>query len=1215
MMPLAITSRYTSNPSQPSQCERGSRSADAVRVFAVANRGHDPKAAAGLKIGAIHRNHFVARVAELLEVADMPDLSAATEPLIRVRESIRIERKAQDPDQPQGDLLKSDQVGHNLFMSHDLFISHTAPGLEHLERIADHPAILVAVAAAEADGAITGPQALAAARAAMRSGAYGEAERWLAAAAASDDWTLAEIARLEQAHWAIAAKLDLSLAKQAAADGAATGLPEPVRAEADWLTNRLIGALRVYREVPAERAADALDTCLGAAARLEAGGQMRRALLVRCHVAENGEGALRDEAMEAIAQRAAKAGFPGLAADAYRRTASANLREDRRAETDRFVALAEAVQTDERFGALELEALRQTIAVTRDAGLYAPLAACAERFEAELHHAGAMSCLLTLVTESLRRGDTVQGKIFQTRLAEVARIAQAEAVMIQSALIHAEMAMRHNRYSDALGSLDEMLARDPPTMLRAGALMQRSTVMSQLGRPAQAWSDASAGLALYDRLGAEADASDMIAKVALDLQADGTEVAFQRADALVSAWRAKDLARGDPLRAAGKLEARFDLRMNRLVVLQREGGEAAPMLTEMVGLSDQVRTELVTLPADARATKAAWANLRQREAALAGLRNDQQVLIDAYADAAACFLELGWGFQAANCFHIAGCVLYNLFNFGGTTASADHFGSAERCLRTALAYYRDQGGMRARAAATTEMLARLYLSAIRFFQGESLAALVAETERLVRGGLDDLDDIRRAYAVENRLDTHQGKGVHGVEADALYGHALRLTFLVAPDARKALHFVSRQKSRVLADLMAADLTVPPALRAALEQHPDIAPLLAEERSAIAALGAAKGEAVAELRQSLAELYGRMAAHTAARPYAEARRGEAPDADDLAAILDEPDAGPAFIDWVATAGQIWVMVARADGSVTSANTFVPVEAVRAFRGANLTRSGFRITLDKEPDKLAALAGVVAPLAELTAPGDHLVLCPTGPLGALPLHAVHVDGDVLLARNPVFFAPSLGVLRTCRLFATDPAARGLALFGVLDDSHTASAAMMARLATATGQEVQQAGSVTPEAVMHALSSVQAIHFQGHGEHDPAEPLRSCLRLPGGARLTAADIFGLRRVTARMVVLGACEGAVSRAGGGDELLGLIPAFLSAGVSLVVASGWRVMESTASAFMEVFYDAIRRKSRRPIEAVQTAALHLRSRQGTKTPYHWAAFVGHGDPWRRLEI
>jgi transposase len=50
----------------------------------------------GLKIGAIHRNRFAARVAELLEMAAMPAVSAAIEALLRVRESMRIERKAQD---------------------------------------------------------------------------------------------------------------------------------------------------------------------------------------------------------------------------------------------------------------------------------------------------------------------------------------------------------------------------------------------------------------------------------------------------------------------------------------------------------------------------------------------------------------------------------------------------------------------------------------------------------------------------------------------------------------------------------------------------------------------------------------------------------------------------------------------------------------------------------------------------------------------------------------------------------------------------------------------------------------------------------------------------------------------------------------------------------------------------------------------------------------
>jgi len=50
----------------------------------------------GLKIGAIHRNRFAARVLELLEMAALTELSAAIEPLLRVREGMRTERKAFD---------------------------------------------------------------------------------------------------------------------------------------------------------------------------------------------------------------------------------------------------------------------------------------------------------------------------------------------------------------------------------------------------------------------------------------------------------------------------------------------------------------------------------------------------------------------------------------------------------------------------------------------------------------------------------------------------------------------------------------------------------------------------------------------------------------------------------------------------------------------------------------------------------------------------------------------------------------------------------------------------------------------------------------------------------------------------------------------------------------------------------------------------------------
>jgi transposase len=50
----------------------------------------------GLKIGAIHRNRLAARVLELLGMAALQELSSAIEPLLRVREAMRVERKTAD---------------------------------------------------------------------------------------------------------------------------------------------------------------------------------------------------------------------------------------------------------------------------------------------------------------------------------------------------------------------------------------------------------------------------------------------------------------------------------------------------------------------------------------------------------------------------------------------------------------------------------------------------------------------------------------------------------------------------------------------------------------------------------------------------------------------------------------------------------------------------------------------------------------------------------------------------------------------------------------------------------------------------------------------------------------------------------------------------------------------------------------------------------------
>jgi CHAT domain-containing protein len=112
---------------------------------------------------------------------------------------------------------------------------------------------------------------------------------------------------------------------------------------------------------------------------------------------------------------------------------------------------------------------------------------------------------------------------------------------------------------------------------------------------------------------------------------------------------------------------------------------------------------------------------------------------------------------------------------------------------------------------------------------------------------------------------------------------------------------------------------------------------------------------------------------------------------------------------------------------------------------------------------------------------------------------------------------------------------------------------------------------------------------------------------------DIFSLP-LQASLVTLSACQTGRSVVGGGDELFGLMRAFLSTGAASLVLSLWAVEDRSTMHFMELFYKnlarglhkgtAIREVQRRFIEGFidEDAASHY------KHPYFWAPFYLVGD-------
>ena len=106
----------------------------------------------------------------------------------------------------------------------------------------------------------------------------------------------------------------------------------------------------------------------------------------------------------------------------------------------------------------------------------------------------------------------------------------------------------------------------------------------------------------------------------------------------------------------------------------------------------------------------------------------------------------------------------------------------------------------------------------------------------------------------------------------------------------------------------------------------------------------------------------------------------------------------------------------------------------------------------------------------------------------------------------------------------------------------------------------------------SGVRILHFATHALFAAANPLQSSLILSGDQaadRLTAEEIFQ-RPLSARLVVLSACETGAGEVAAGDDFLGLPRSFYLGGATTVVYSLWPVSDVGTMAFMEAFHEAL---------------------------------------------
>ncbi|MBM3464560.1 MAG: CHAT domain-containing protein [Armatimonadetes bacterium] len=133
---------------------------------------------------------------------------------------------------------------------------------------------------------------------------------------------------------------------------------------------------------------------------------------------------------------------------------------------------------------------------------------------------------------------------------------------------------------------------------------------------------------------------------------------------------------------------------------------------------------------------------------------------------------------------------------------------------------------------------------------------------------------------------------------------------------------------------------------------------------------------------------------------------------------------------------------------------------------------------------------------------------------------------------------------------------------------------------------------------------VHFATHGFLDGNEPSGSGIVTADGV-LTVRDIFNLD-LSADLVVLSACQTGLGKVYRGDEVVGLVRAFMYAGTPSVLATLWSVADDSTARFMEQYYQRLGKMDK--AQALRQAQVALRKQYAH--PYYWAPFVLIGD-WK----
>ncbi|MGD9246014.1 MAG: CHAT domain-containing protein, partial [Desulfobacterales bacterium] len=257
-------------------------------------------------------------------------------------------------------------------------------------------------------------------------------------------------------------------------------------------------------------------------------------------------------------------------------------------------------------------------------------------------------------------------------------------------------------------------------------------------------------------------------------------------------------------------------------------------------------------------------------------------------------------------------------------------------------------------------------------------------------------------------------------------------------------------------------------------------------------------------------------------------------------------------------------------------------------------------------------LIEPLQPELLRGNRICIVSHGVLHHLPFQILKGSDNYLVQDYTLFYSPSANIYHICKQKRTTKGLTMLAM-GDPDLNDPALALPFARKEVKAIQsgfptaEVYLGHQASKATFLNRAPGFKLIHLAAHGIYNTINPMRSGLLLAGANQdtrlLSAEEVFNCR-LNAYLVTLSACETALGKTTGGDELISVTRAFLYAGTPSVVSTLWSVDDEASAHLMISYYDKLRRMDK-------ASALRLAQIETMKVypnPFYWGAFILNGD-------